>query len=124
VVNFPPSRTTGRAHGTVVPRPGGSIFKGVLEARPYPEHGARGRDWAAIPPRPVQLDELITTKRELQIDRLFAEDSTFFGDLFCHVVAWRGEKYLEDGLHRALHAALQQRRIIYARVLPLPDDVE
>jgi hypothetical protein len=40
------------------------------------------------------------------------------------VVAWRGEKYLEDGLHRALHAALQQRRIIYARVLPLPDDVE
>lgn len=120
-MNYPPPRSARRPQIGVVPQSGGHIFKGVLDARPYPEHATRGRDWAAIPPRLVQLDELITTKRQLDIDRLFAEDSTFYGDLFCHVVAWRGDLYLEDGLHRALHAALRQRRIIYARVLQLPD---
>ena len=29
--------------------------------------------------------------------------------------------YLEDGLHRALRAALQQRPVLHARVLELPD---
>ena len=36
-----------------------------------------------------------------------------------HVVAWRGHLYLEDGLHRALRAALQQRNLLHARVLEL-----
>jgi Arc/MetJ family transcription regulator len=102
-------------------RPGGKIFRGVLDGRPYPEHGMTARDWATIPPRQVRLDEMITTKRELLLDRLFAEDSTFYGDLFCHVVEWRGERYLEDGLHRAVHAALQQRTTVHARVVLLPD---
>lgn len=122
-MNSPSSRPARRAAPPPLtpPRPGGSIFKGVLDGRPYPDHGFRSRDWAAIPPRQVRLDQLVTTKRELQLDRLFAEDSTFFGDLFCRVVCWRGELYLEDGLHRALHAALQQRRVIHARVLYLDD---
>lgn len=81
----------------------------------------RARDWAEIPPRQVRLADLITTKRELLLDRLFAEDSTFFGDLFCHVVEWQGDLYLEDGLHRAVHAALQQRSTIHARVVRLGD---
>jgi Arc/MetJ family transcription regulator len=70
----------------------------------------------------VRLDELITTKRELALDRLLAEDSTFYGDLFPHVVLWHGTMYLEDGLHRALRAALQQRNSIHARVLGLADE--
>ena len=45
-----------------------------------------------------------------------AEDSTFYGDMFAHVVQWRGELYLEDGLHRALRCALAQRRVLHARV--------
>ncbi len=57
----------------------------------------------------MRLDQLITTKRELALDRLLAEDSTFYGDLFPHVVQWDGGLYLEDGVHRALRAALQQR---------------
>lgn len=73
-----------------------------------------------IPPRPVRLDQMVTTKRELALDRLLAEDSTFYGDLFPHVVQWEGVLYLEDGLHRALRAALQQRTTIHARVLGLP----
>ncbi len=67
----------------------------------------------------MRLDELVTTKRTLDLDALLAEDSTFFGDLFAHVVEFDGVLYLEDGLHRAVRAALQQRAILHARVLTL-----
>ena len=61
----------------------------------------------------------MTTKQQLDLETLLAEDSTFYGDLFAHVVSYRGELYLEDGLHRALRAALQQRSTVHARVLEL-----
>jgi len=92
------------------------IFKAVRDGRPYPAHELTLKEWAAIPPRQVRLDQLITIKRELALDKLLAEDSTFYGDLFPHVVEWEGNLYLEDGLHRALRAALQQRNQIHARV--------
>jgi Arc/MetJ family transcription regulator len=95
------------------------IFKAVNEGRPYPDHGLTLREWADIPPRPVRLAELVTTKRELALDRLLAEDSTFYGDLFPHVVEYENTLYLEDGLHRAVRAALQQRPTLHARVLDL-----
>ena len=96
------------------------IFARVGDHRPYPDHGVTSsRDWAGIAPRQVRLDELITTKRNLDLAALLSEDSTFYGDLFAHVVAWRGDLYLEDGLHRALRAALQQRQTMHARVLEL-----
>ena len=99
---------------------GRMIFKAVGEGRPYPDHGlVTAKDWAAVPPRQVRLDELVTTKRTLDLDRLLAEDSTFFGDLFAHVVEYRGVLHLEDGLHRAVRAALQQRPVLHARVLTL-----
>jgi Arc/MetJ family transcription regulator len=96
------------------------IFKAVGDGRPYPDHGyTTPKQWAAVPPRQVRLVELITTKRTLDLDALLAEDSTFFGDLFAHVVEWEGDLYLEDGLHRAVRAALQQRPVLHARVLVL-----
>jgi Arc/MetJ family transcription regulator len=98
------------------------IFKRVGTGRPYPDHGLTAKDWAALPPRQLRLDELITTKDTLQLGSLLDEDSTFYGDLFAHVVEWRGEYYLEDGLHRALRAALQQRLVLHARVHALTDD--
>lgn len=94
------------------------IFKRVGDSRPYPDHRLSSREWAALPPRQVRLDELITTKDTLQLATLLDEDSTFFGDLFAHVVQWRGELYLEDGLHRAVRAALHQRQVLHARVHP------
>lgn len=93
------------------------IFKRVGDGRPYPDHGLSSRDWAALPPRQVRLDELVTTKDTLWLGALLDEDSTFYGDLFAHVVSWEGDLYLEDGLHRALRAALQQRPVVHARVL-------
>lgn len=98
------------------------IFKAVGDGRPYPEHGLAARDWAKIPPRQLRLDELITTKRELDLHSLLASDSTFYGDLFPHVVQWQGALYLEDGLHRAVRAALHQRVVLHARVLELGTD--
>ena len=96
------------------------IFKGVGNGRPYPAHGLEtARDWADVPPRMVRLDELITTKGNLDLAALVSEESTYFGDLFAHVVQWQGALYLEDGLHRALRAALQQRPALHARVLVL-----
>jgi Arc/MetJ family transcription regulator len=95
------------------------IFKAVGEGRPYPEHRLSSGDWAKVPPRQVRLDQLITTKAGLDLHCLLAEDSTFYSDLFPHVVQWRGQLYLEDGLHRALRAALQQRLVLHARVLDL-----
>jgi Arc/MetJ family transcription regulator len=98
---------------------GALIFKAVRDGRPYPDHGLSTRDWAMIPPRQVRMDTLTTTKKELALDALLADDSTFYGDLFPHAVQWHGELYLEDGLHRALRAALQQRNVIHVRVLDL-----
>ncbi|MDI1466375.1 type II toxin-antitoxin system VapB family antitoxin [Catellatospora sp. KI3] len=95
------------------------IFKAVRDGRPYPDHGYTLKQWAEIPPRPISLNQLVTTKLEMALDRVLADDSTFYGDLFPHVVEWRGELYLEDGLHRALRAALQQRHQIHVRVLQL-----
>ncbi|HEX2805627.1 MAG TPA: type II toxin-antitoxin system VapB family antitoxin [Kineosporiaceae bacterium] len=96
------------------------IFKAVGDRRPYPEHGYdTPRQWATVPPRQVRLDELITTKTTLDLTQLLSEDSTFYGDLFAHVVQWQDSMYLEDGLHRAVRAALAQRSVLHARVLGL-----
>ena len=93
----------------------------MRNGRPYPDHGLSTRDWATVPPRQVRLDTLITTKKELALDALLADDSTFYGDLFPHAVQWEGDLYLEDGLHRALRAALQQRNSLHVRVLSLDE---
>jgi len=96
------------------------IFKAVGDSRPYPDHGrVTPKDWADVPPRLVRLDDLVTTKRSIDVGNLLSEDSTFYGDLFAHVVDYKGELYLEEGLHRALRAALQQRSTLHARVLVL-----
>ena len=95
------------------------IFKRVGEGRPYPAHGYVQRQWAAIAPQQIRLAQLVTTKSTLDLEQLLEEDSTFYGDLFAHVIGWQGEYYLEDGLHRALRAALQQRQTMHARVLEL-----
>ena len=95
------------------------IFKKVGSSRPYPEHHLSHADWGNVPPQQVRLDALITTQKTLDLETLLAEDSTFYGDLFPHVVKWRDDLYLEDGVHRALRNALHRRAVMYARVLDL-----
>jgi len=95
------------------------IFKSVGDGRPYPDHGCTPSDWAAQAPRQVRLADLITVKRTLDLEALLDEQSTFYGDLFAHVVRWNGQLYLEDGLHRALRTALHGRAVLHARILDL-----
>ena len=76
------------------------------------------KDWAQLPPQQVRLVELVTTATVVELDRL-SEDPTSFGDLFPHAVRWCGELFLEDGLHRAMRAALQQRTALQVRILDL-----
>jgi Arc/MetJ family transcription regulator len=97
------------------------IFKSVGDGRPYAAHGLGPGEWAVVAPRQVRLADLITTKRTLDLDALLDEQSTFYGDLFAHVVQWQGQLYLEDGLHRALRTALHGRAVLHARVLDLDD---
>ncbi|MGH3459181.1 type II toxin-antitoxin system VapB family antitoxin [Aeromicrobium sp.] len=97
------------------------IFRRVGDGRPYPDHGLEQRDWAEISPTQVRLGDLTTTKTKLDLEHLLDDDSTYYGDLFAHVVSWRGELFLEDGLHRALRAALQQRGMLHARVHEMSD---
>ena len=97
------------------------IFKGVGDGRPYPDHAVTPAQWADVAPRQVRLSDLVTTKRTLDLEALLDEQSTFFGDLFAHVVQWEGVLYLEDGLHRALRTALHGRPVLHARVLDLDD---
>lgn len=92
------------------------IFRRVGEGRPYPDHGLTPKQWADIPPSQVRLDDLVTTRGTLDLALLLDAESTFYGDLFAHVVSWEGELYLEDGLHRAVRAALQQRPLLHARI--------
>lgn len=94
------------------------IFKAVGDGQPYPPHHLE--DWSHLPPRMIRLDELITTKSMLDLQHLLAADSTFYGDIFCHVVSFEDRLYLEDGLHRALRAALAGRSFVHGRVLVLP----
>ena len=95
------------------------IFQRVLDARPYPEPKLTNDQWGELAPRQIRLAELSTTRSTLDLNALLASDSTFFGDLFAHVVRFKGELYLEDGLHRAVRAALQGRTSLHARVLDL-----
>ena len=99
------------------------IFKAVRERAPYPEHELVGqRNWTEIAPRQVRLDQLTTTRATLDLRNLLDDDSTFYGDLFAHVVSFKGDLYLETGLHRALRAALQGRTAIHARILEVTEE--
>jgi Arc/MetJ family transcription regulator len=96
------------------------IFKSVLNERPYPELSIASEEWGSLAPRQIKLAELSTIRSTLDLNALLASDSTFFGDLFAHVVRWNGQLYLEDGLHRAVRAALQGRTSLHARVIDHP----
>jgi Arc/MetJ family transcription regulator len=95
------------------------IFKAVLDQRPYPAVDLTAEQWGDLAPRQVRLADLSSVRSTLDLNALLATDSTFFGDLFAHVVRWHGELYLENGLHRAVRAALQGRTSLHARIYTL-----
>lgn len=97
------------------------IFKSVLDSRPYSAPDLTSEQWGELAPRQIRLDELSTIKSTLDLHELLASDSTYFGDLFARAVRYRGQLYLETGLHRAVRAALQGRTSIHARIYEITD---
>lgn len=96
------------------------IFKAVGDGQPYPDHDLYNpRDWSSINSRMIRLGELITTKCTLNLNALLSENSTFYGNIFTHVLSWHSALYLEDKLHCAFRAALQKRPFLNARMLLL-----
>ena len=92
-----------------------AVYSGAISSpfnRPFTTVGVAEQETYPVPCLPP-------IKGQLDLETLLAEDSTFYGDLFAHVVKWQGDLYLEDGLHRAVRAALQQRQVLHARVLEL-----
>ena len=100
------------------------IFKGVLDGKPYPDHGLSHRQWAQIPPRQIRLDELVTTTTVLRWTACCRRTRRSTATCSRMPCRWRGVIYLEDGLHRAVRAALRNRTVLHARVfdmdMPLP----
>ena len=88
----PPVRGPGLSHGSNLTILCRVIFKRVGERTALPRTRADSRGWAASPPRQVRLGELVTTKDTLHLAALLDEDSTFFGDLFAHVVRVAGRR--------------------------------
>ena len=94
----------------------------MLDERPYVPVSLTSDEWGSLAPRQIRLADLSTIRSVLDLNELLATDSTFFGDLFAHVVRWNGNLYLEDGLHRAVRAALQGRTSLHARVYDFPSN--
>ena len=78
------------------------IFKRVGDVRPYPDHGYVQKQWAAIAPHQVRLDQLVTTKRTLDLEALrpFLTDAALRTAAKAHLKAHgphllRGAAYVE-----------------------------
>ena len=86
----------------------GDFINGTLSSR---------AERALAPASAEKLPVAFAALRLLGADYRFSTDVMGDGELVGR--AWRGDLYLEDGLHRALRAALQQRQTMHARVLEL-----
>lgn len=93
------------------------IFKKVGAHRPYPQHGMSNADWGSIPPQQVRLDWLTTTQKTLDLETLLAEDSTYFGDLFPHVVKMAAGALL-GGWPASCFAHRVAQPVCYVRAYP------
>ena len=83
------------------------IFKRVGDVRPTGSW-FRPERWAAIAAQ-VRLDQLVTTKRTLDLEALLEEDSTFYGDMFATL--WPGaESSTSNRLASRTTCGVQQRQ--------------
>ncbi len=86
-----------------------------------PTTGYSQRQWGELAPTQVRLDQLVTTKRSSTWRPCSPRTRPTSATCSPTSCEWRGDIYLEDGLHRALRAALAAAPVLHARVLELPD---
>ena len=93
-------------------------FKRILTDRPYPPTGLTTTRWKSeVDTMPVYLADLILTQNGVRIAPLWGiADEHANADPIPHVVAYKGELYLEDGHHRVVREALAGTRVMRMRV--------
>jgi hypothetical protein len=89
-------------------------FAGVRQ-RAYDQSILEKVDWYSIKTTYIYFHELWLTQNKVQINALFGGQK-FSQDPNIRVVVWQGFCYLEDGHHRAVHAAMLGRRNFPARL--------
>jgi hypothetical protein len=102
------------------------MFAGVISrdnGEPWGTPGMTTAKWRAVPVVGVRIAELIATQPGVLFSSLRADaPDPVGGDPFPHVIAWRGELYLEDGHHRVVRAALRGETTVQARRLAVNDE--
>ena len=81
------------------------IFKRIGNGRPYPDHGREStRQWADVAPRPVRLDQLVTTKQQLGSPAAADVAGRLEASLDASLKAMRLERVDLYFLHSNIHA--------------------
>ena len=97
------------------------MFKDIISRDngcPWGDTGMTTRKWRNVPTQVVTIAELIATQPGVLLASLSDHaPEPVGGDTYPHVIAWRGELYLEDGHHRVVRARLNDHHIVEARVL-------
>lgn len=93
-------------------------FAGIRSGRPWSATGLTTARWIGeVPVFEVALADLWLTQEHLDTAALFGRlDEAASWDPLPHVVTWRGTRYLEDGHHRVVRAALVGATAMWMRV--------
>lgn len=103
------------------------MFKAIISrdnGAPWGETGMTTARWREeVTPELVVISDLIATQPGVLLEPLSASWDALpvGGDPVPHVIAYRGQLYLEDGHHRVARAALAGQTSIMARVLTVND---
>lgn len=103
------------------------MFKATISrdsGEPWGPTGMSSVLWLDVPDADVAVADLIATQPGLLIDALIAPTDPVGHDPLPHVIAWRGQLYLEDGHHRVARQRLAGATHVRARILTLPDLLE
>ena len=89
---------------------------------PWGHTGFNTQGWIVnVPVSWVRISDLIATQPGVLLEHLkeTGEHYSYTGDPVPHVVIWNDKKYLEDGHHRVVRAALRGQVYVEARVFDM-----
>lgn len=101
------------------------MFRSVISRDggcPWGSSGLSSATWRDVPAVDVKIADLVATQPGVLFEALAADAAPVGGDPLPHVIEWRGERYLEDGHHRVVRAALRGAESVLARLLLVAEE--